>query len=464
MAAERNSPERKGAGRNTLEVWNEGRLVGSLWRDDLGDLGFRYDPQWLEAGGFPISKTLPLRPEPFAGPEGGAAHTFFSNLLPEADFRGMLVKAMRLPDTDFDLLWAFGGECAGALSIMPLKGQERREERAPPPAADRRYRKLDKEELAVLAARHGRIVTRKDGSRPRLSLAGAQGKCPVTLVGDDFYLPVYAAPTSHILKFESPHYRNVPAYETFTTMLAGAVGLPVVDIRMHAMDKAYMAVVKRYDRESIESGKKPGERPGKDGGAMAAAEELPGLVIRRLHQEDFCQALGYSHGQKYQDEGGPSLADCCRLVRETCKKPEDDVESLLHWQIFNVLAGNSDGHAKNLSLLYHSDDDIRLAPFYDLVCTRAIATLSRHVAFFVGGESDPGLLAAKHWKALAQECDVPPAPLLNLLQETAAALRRQMQPTLEAFTERYGPYPALQRVEQVITKQCRRALKPDFYA
>jgi hypothetical protein len=42
--------------------------------------------------------------------------------------------------------------------------------------------------------------------------------------------------------------------------------------------------------------------------------------------------------------------------------------SLLHWHIGNVLFGNADGHAKNLSLVYR-DGGCRLAPFHDLVCT-----------------------------------------------------------------------------------------------
>ena len=456
MAVEQNGPgpgrENEQDAMDSLEVWNEGRLAGYLWREPVrGKMGFRYHPQWLEEGGFALSKSLPLRRQPFE-PGEEIAHRFFANLLPEADARSRAVFALKIPDVDFDLLRAVGGECAGALSILPPPSYQARGwapggslDQGRDLAADRRYRKLDDKELAGMAATYGPIMVWDDEGRPRLSLAGAQGKCPVAAGDDGFYLPEHAAPTSHILKFESPHYRNVPAYETFTTMLAGAVGLPVVDIQLRAIDEGYMAVVGRYDREFL-------------------SEETPVPAIRRLHQEDFCQALGYDHMQKYQEDRGPSFADCCQLVRETCKKPEDDVQFLLHWQIFNVLGGNSDGHAKNLSLLYLPDGEVRLAPFYDLVCTRAIARLSRKIAFFVGGESDPGRLAAKHWKQLAQDCEVSPSRVLNLLQETAASLQQQMQPTLHAFAERYGPYPALQRVEQVITKQCRRALKPDFYA
>jgi serine/threonine-protein kinase HipA len=77
------------------------------------------------------------------------------------------------------------------------------------------------------------------------------------------------------------------------------------------------------------------------------------------------------------------------LVQDASSEPAIDTQHLLRWQVFNVLAGNSDGHAKNLALLHLGDGTTRLAPFYDLVCTRAIARIDVHLAFEVGGERNP---------------------------------------------------------------------------
>lgn len=63
--------------------------------------------------------------------------------------------------------------------------------------------------------------------------------------------------------------------------------------------------------------------------------------------------------------------------------------SALSWQIFNVLAGNLDGYAKDLLLLYRPDGEVRLAPFYCLLFTRAIARIDDKSAFAVGGERNP---------------------------------------------------------------------------
>ncbi len=126
--------------------------------------------------------------------------------------------------------------------------------------------------------------------------------------------------------------------------------------------------------------------------------------MQRLHQEDFCQALGYGFEKKYQEYGGSTFADCYQLLQDASTDPAIDTQNLLRWQIINVLAGNSDGHAKNLSLLYLQNGGIRLAPFYDLVCTRAIERIDYHLAFDVGGQRDPGQITTKHWESLARQC------------------------------------------------------------
>ena len=110
-----------------LNVWHEKRLVGQLWRNTTGAIGFRYDPEWITGGGFAVSRSLPLavrgkRSEGYA-PEEGTAQRWFANLLPEGTVRENIVRDLKLPNTDFDLLCAIGGECAGALSILPADRQ-----------------------------------------------------------------------------------------------------------------------------------------------------------------------------------------------------------------------------------------------------------------------------------------------------------------------------------------------------
>ena len=331
---------------------------------------------------------------------------------------------LRVRDTDFDLLKAIGGDCAGALSIME-PGQQ--------PSREHKYLPLSENDLKNLVARRGQVKTPSGDKRLRLSLAGAQHKCPVYVEDDSFMLPEGEAPSSHLIKFELSDFRNVPAYETFTSLLAGAVGLPVVDIQLRNLADQTFVLIRRYDRY------------------IDVNEQLA-----RLHQEDFCQALGYSYLSKYQEDGGPTFADCYRLVQQASTNPITDLQHLLDWQIFNVLAGNSDGHAKNLSLLYKNNGEVRLAPFYDLVCTRAIEGIDHQLALYVGDEKAPGQVSMKHWSDLARLCDLNPKHVEQSVRSLARKLLEQLQPTRQRFEQLYGTKAALQRVEQVVTKQCKR--------
>ena len=409
---------------DALNVWSDQRLVGYLWRNPVGYIGFRYGPQWLTQGGFAVSHALPLSSDDYTA-EGGIAHRFFANLLPESGVRERIVRDLKISNTDFDLLRAIGGECAGALSILPVEQQ---------PLVHYSYHPITDRELANLVTRRGQVYNWATKERPRLSLAGAQDKCPILVRDGNYLLPRQESPSSHILKFELADYRHLPAYETFTTLLAKSIGLPVVDIQLRSIGQTRYALIERYDRFSNESGE-----------------------VQRLHQEDFCQALGYGHERKYQEDGGPTFAQCYQLVRDVCSDPANDLLHLLRWQIFNVLAGNSDGHAKNLSLLYLANGEIRLTPFYDLVCTRAIERIDYHLAFAVGEERNPGVITRKHWEILASQCDLRPQFLLNQVSEIATRLLGNLDTTKASFESQFGKYAALQRVEHVVSKQCRRA-------
>ena len=409
---------------DALNVWNGQRLVGNLRRNSFGYISFRYDPEWLSGGGFSISQSLPLNAEEFTAEEA-VAHRFFANLLPESGFRELVVRDLKISDTDFNLLRAIGGECAGALSVLPQQRQ---------PSTEQSYRPMEDEELADLVAQRGQSYFWSDERRPRFSLAGAQNKLPILVREGKYLLPQGESPSSHILKFEIAEYRNVPAYETFTTLLARAVGLPVVDIQLQSINKTRYTITERYDRFLSNDGE-----------------------VLRAHQEDFCQALGYGYEKKYQEDGGPSFAQCFGMLRDVSSDPATDLPHLLRWQIFNVLVGNSDGHAKNLSLLYTATGETRLAPFYDLVCTRAIERIDHHLALSVGNERNPGVIVKRHWENMASQCDIRPRYLLNLIGEIAVRLLENLISTRAFFEDQFGEYPALQRIERVVTKQCQRA-------
>lgn len=417
--------------RDRLIVWHAERRVGRLWRDGLDRIGFVYDPTWREQG-FGIGRTLPLRAEPFE-PAIGSAHAWFANLLPEGAARERIVRQLGIADDDFALLRAIGGDCAGALSLLG-EGQV--------PAEGFSADALDDRQLEQMIRQRGQGIglgAAGDGEpAPRLSLAGAQAKCPVLIREGGFSLPQGSTASSHILKFELPEWRNVPVFEVFLNRLAASVGLPVPETRLSESNGQRFLVVARYDRTPDKSGK---------------------ASWTRLHQEDFCQLEGVRPTRKYEADGGPGFSQCAAHVRARSELPAIDLRNLLRWQIFNWLAGNSDGHAKNLALVQvePNADRWRLAPFYDLVCTRAWPQLDRRLAMSVGGEADPGRISSSHWDLLARDAGMRPVFVRREIAALANAIDEQLPAVRMTLQSENGDLPMLQQPEKVIRTQLRLA-------
>ena len=102
----------------SLDVCWNGRRVGSYDKFASGSEQFCYDPVYLsDSHAGAISQSLPLKAEPYSGPE---LRPFFAGLLPEESQRSRIASYLGIAETDdFAFLEALGGECAGALTILP---------------------------------------------------------------------------------------------------------------------------------------------------------------------------------------------------------------------------------------------------------------------------------------------------------------------------------------------------------
>ena len=114
------------------------------------------------------------------------------------------------------MLRAIGGECAGALSLLP-EGEE-------PSAEPQPYEALEAERVDELVAGEGEVPLLVGGSATRLSLAGAHDKLPVFVDSRELYVPLAHAPSTHILKLPHDRHKHVPQNEALTTWLAEELG------------------------------------------------------------------------------------------------------------------------------------------------------------------------------------------------------------------------------------------------
>jgi serine/threonine-protein kinase HipA len=410
---------------NDLQVRIDGAVIGRLWLDERKRFCFQYDEGWLAASRIPLSLSLPLRREPYLDDE---SHSFFANLLPEEKMRAVIARNLGISlNNDYGLLERIGGDCAGAVSLYPASDQPAQE-----PGT---YRQLSLDDLNDIVGELPKRPLLAGEQGIRLSLAGAQKKLPVYHDGRDFHLGLGAAPSNRIIKPPIEHLDGTVENEAFCMALARAVGLDVPHAFIHRHNDLEVFVVDRYDRTATEKG------------------------IKRLHQEDFCQALGIPPEFKYEAEGGPSLAACFTLLRHSSIRSGKDVLSLLNWVIFNYLIGNSDAHGKNISLLLLPEGPM-LAPFYDLLSTRIYGHygLTEGLAMKIGGEANPDALQKRHWELLAEESGIKPRLVLNRVADLA---KRIEATRLQLFTEAFAPYhgDALYRLMQFIGDQTGKTLR-----
>ena len=216
------------------------------------------------------------------------------------------------------------------------------------------------------------------GAALRLSLAGAQSKLPVIATTQGIALPEPGAPTTHIMKPPIERFPGTTENEAFCMRLAQGIGLNVAPVEIRTIGNRRVLLVERYDRTMVEG------------------------QIRRLHQEDFCQALGLPSSRKYAADGGPTFRDCFALVRRAATRPAKEILKLFDAVVFNLIIGNADAHSKNFSLL-HRRSGIELAPLYDLLCTVAYPNISPTLAMKIAKRSTLDAIKATDWKVFAME-------------------------------------------------------------
>lgn len=321
-----------------LDVYLGDQLAGVLSGDSWA-AAFLYDERWA-AERPAISRQLPISEQP-APP--GPTRVFFDGLLPEATLRSELARIWRCDPLDWmALLAAIGRESAGAVSVVP------RGEPLPPPGD------VEWCDEAGLAEQIAKLPTLPLASGPetavRVSLGGAQDKLVLVRDCDRWGLPHPGTPSTHIAKPDAsratlPH---LAANEYVCCRWAASVGAPTAAAELLWIGGRRVLVSERFDRKGV----------------------FPSVA--RLHQEDFAQLTGRLPIHKYEENGGPSVAECLAAIDAVSAQPVVDRRAFVDAVWVNALLGNGDAHSKNYALLL-TTRTWRLAPLYDINCTLAYA-------------------------------------------------------------------------------------------
>ncbi len=407
-----------------LSTWWDGAVAGELHLDEHGDMSFVYSADWLSnPARRAISMSLPKREERYGRRQ---CRPFFAGLLPEETVREDVARALGVSKgNDFALLQALGGDVAGALTLWPVgeKPPEYDGRTAAEPLGDNALVEL----LDILPKQP--FLAGREGFR--LSLAGVQTKLPVVLVDGRVALPAPGQPTTHILKPPIARFPGTTENEAFAMRLAAEMGLGVAAVEPRRVrDRPYLLVT-RYDRATDAHGR-----------------------VQRLHQEDFCQALGIPPEHKYASEGGPTFKTSFELVRKAATRPAVEVLKLLDAAIFNLLVGNADAHGKNYSLLYRPDD-AAFAPLYDLMCTVAYPEVSAKPAMEIADASSPKDFNAQTWQKFADDIKIGLPLLRRRVKALAEAALSRVDKVGEAVAKSGFDGGVLKTLPQIVRERAQ---------
>ena len=408
-----------------LNVFLNGRIVGQLLREASGAISFVYDDAWLAwENTLPVSLSLPLREDRYVG---APVMAVFENLLPDNEpIRSRIAERVGADGTDaYSLLSSIGRDCVGALQFLPdgeepealdkLNGEERSEDEIAALLKD-----LDVTPLGIRRENNFRI-----------SVAGAQEKTALLFHDGRWIEPTGTTPTTHIIK---PQIGKLPngmdltnsvENEYLCLKLMEAFGLRVAKVQMASFADEKALVIERFDRLWVRDGR-----------------------LIRLPQEDLCQALSVPSTRKYQNEGGPGIAEIIDVLRGSDEPTQDRMDffkaNVLFW-----LIGATDGHAKNFSIGLLPGGRFRMTPLYDVltvqptVDTRQIERKDFRLAMRMGKSNhykvgdiigryiiETGLASGLSREAIAQVFDEIKAQADEALAKTHANFPEDFPPLL----------------------------------
>lgn len=391
-----------------LIVLLAGRRIGVVRRAAGDRLSFVYDDTWRDANdAYPLSLSLPLIER-----EHGDApvRAYLEGLLPDrAEVRESWGKRFKVSSKNaYGLLIHVGEDCPGAVQFVPEASEPLPGSEAPPRTWLSDADVAERLRNAIKVYSTGAVV-RNEGY---FSLAGAQPKIVLYREGGRWASPGGAFASTHLLKPPAQGLNQFAANEHLCMLLADELGLPVAKSEVLSFDGEAAIVVERFDRESL--------------GARG---------VSRIHQEDFCQALGVRPATKYEHEGGPSAVACAQLLIENSVDPDADLGAFVDAMALNWVILGTDAHAKNFAFL-HRGPRPSLAPLYDIISILPYPEVDypgkARLAMRIGTEYRAARVRGRHWITFAQALGVDESSVLLRVE----ALVREIPEALDRVRER----------------------------
>lgn len=408
---------------NSLNVFLNDKHIGTLEKDGNGGITFQYSNEADRI----LSMSLPIRKEPF---DNKQCRGFFNGLLPESEHTRIAIgkKYGINPKNDFSILQAIGYDCAGAVSFFD-SSDEKTPSKYLKESYEIDYEQLSEDDLEKFINELPQKPLATGINDMRLSLAGAQDKTSVIVVDGQIGIPKNNVLTTHILKPAIYGFNETIENEFICMKTAKELGINIPDIKIGYANKTKYFLIQRYDREIINN------------------------KIKRIHQEDFCQASNIPSAYKYQAEGGVDFKRCFEILRAT-SQPAVAINQFIQLMIFNYLISNNDAHGKNFSVLYYENSEIKFAPAYDILCSEVYPELSNKMAMKIGGHYKHNEILLRNFEKLANENDINFTQLKKVIKNQCEILPSIIDGVIKSFENKIG-----KNILSAAQKNCSKLLK-----
>jgi len=427
-----------------IDILVNGQPVGRLSHDpQLNRFSFAYANEWLiREDRFALCPQIPLSPQDTETPEthSAAVRQFFENLLPEGQALDDAAAAHQVSKSNLSaMLMAVGRETAGAISIKTDRSITGDQDQLRP---------LPLEEISERVQHRPHQPFSVWDGKVRLSIAGFQDKIAAYRKNGNWFLvegPNYAS--TYILKPEpvSDLMRGLTTNEFFCMRLAMAAKLPAATVELMHVPEPVL-VIERFDRKLADHG------------------------VDRLHIIDGCQALGLSVGYKYERpygnnpdvkhiRDGASLPRLFELIDRASPTPAAQRLQLLRWAIFQVLIGNTDAHAKNLSF-FSTAAGLILSPAYDLVSGIAFPSesIDKTYAMAIGDAFSADEISPYEWANFAAGCRLSLSLVSKELERMASLVLKVVDDVAQKALQEGAEPGHLSIVAAAIKAECQRQL------
>ena len=390
-----------------IEINGQFVQAGCITGSNFRDAAFSYDESYIASpSAHAISLSLPLSIKDY---DTDSTRTFFDGLLPEGFTRQCVAENIHASSDDYiSILRELGSECLGAIQIID-------EEK---PSIQEGYIPLTIEEIKALA-KEGASKSAEIVVKSHLSLTGASGK--VGLYYDQasgkWYKAQGLAPSTHIVKQSHVRYKNIVLNEQLCLLAAQKLGIEIPESFIlqaqvgEVNDEDVLFATRRFDRDFDKD-----------------SRIIDGLKTPyRLHQEDFAQALGIKSSDKYEKAGQGYLKRMFDLLQKHSSNPIEDSLKLWKRAVYNCIIGNTDNHIKNSSLIYSKDlSSIRLAPFYDVVCTKVYESSTDEMSVSINGRQNVNQVTRDDLEQEAKNCGLGSKAAMKIYDEVLNGIQKAL--------------------------------------